>query len=176
MEKKPNASSNILIVDDEIGPRESLRMILKTNYNVHCVDNGNAAIQMVQRNQIDIVTLDLKMPGLSGVDTLKQIRAIDPDVVVIIITGDGTLKSAIEAIRYGVFDYIPKPFNVPEIMAIIERGIQRRRLNVKIRQLVSDVFDQHMVEKAAPQSNSLLERALPAIGESGEEWRAGPSC
>ncbi len=173
MEKKSNTSSNILIVDDEIGPRESLRMILKTNYNIRCVDNGNAAIQMVQRNQVDIVTLDLKMPGLSGVDTLKQIRAIDPDVIVIIITGDGTLRSAIEAIRYGAFDYISKPFSVPEIMSIIERGIQRRRLNVKIRQLVSDGLDQQMVQKEDSQSHFFPERGLYAIRESEKEWRAG---
>jgi putative two-component system response regulator len=164
MESKANASG-ILIVDDEIGPRESLRMILKTNYNVHCVDNGYAAIQMVQQNQMDIVTLDLKMPGLSGIDTLKQIRAIDPDVMVIIITGYGTLKSAIEAIRYGVFDYIPKPFNVPEIMAIIERGIQRRRLNVKIKEVVSDFFNQHL-QRPASDSNFLLEKGLPGMADS----------
>jgi DNA-binding NtrC family response regulator len=128
-----NNSPNILIVDDEIGPRESLRMILKPNYNVFTVENGNAAIQMIQQIAMDVVTLDLKMPGISGIDTLKEIRMIDPDVMIIIITGYGTLKSAIEAIRYGVFDYIPKPFNVPEIISIIDKSVQRRKLNLKIK-------------------------------------------
>src|SRR5512143_4081687 len=103
METKVNAP-NILIVDDEIGPRESLRMILKPYYNIFTAESGYAAIQMVQQVGLDVVTLDLKMPGISGIDTLKQIRGIDQEVMVIIITGYGTLQSAIEAIRYGVFD------------------------------------------------------------------------
>jgi len=137
---------NVLIVDDEIGPRESLRMILKPNYNIFTVENGNAAIQMVQQIPMDVVTLDLKMPGLSGIDTLKEIRMIDPDLMIIIITGYGTLKSAIEAIRYGVFDYIPKPFNVPEIISIIDKSVQRRRLNLKIREVIGRFFDQPLKE------------------------------
>ena len=140
METKNNLA-NILIVDDEIGPRESLRMILKPNYNVFTVENGNAAIQMIQEVAMDVVTLDLKMPGISGIDTLKEIRMIDPDVMIVIITGYGTLKSAIEAIRYGVFDYIPKPFNVLEIISIIDKSAQRKRLNMKIKEEVSKYFD-----------------------------------
>ncbi|NWF91992.1 MAG: response regulator [Syntrophaceae bacterium] len=140
MEAKPNVP-NVLIVDDEIGPRESLRMILKANYNVFAVENGNAAIQMVQQIPMDVVTLDLKMPGLSGIDTLKELRLIDPDLMIIIITGYGTLKSAIEAIRYGVFDYIPKPFNVPEIISIIDRSVQRRKLNLKIKEVIGNFFE-----------------------------------
>jgi response regulator RpfG family c-di-GMP phosphodiesterase len=145
MEVKPNIP-NVLIVDDEIGPRESLRMILKSNYNVFTVENGNAAIQMVQQIRMDAVTLDLKMPGLSGIDTLKEIRMIDPDLMIIIITGYGTLKSAIEAIRYGVFDYIPKPFNVPEIISIIDKSVQRRRLNLKIKEAIGNFFDAPLKE------------------------------
>jgi putative two-component system response regulator len=132
METKVNAPK-ILVVDDEIGPRESLRMILKPNYSVCTVENGYAAIQMVKQTEPDIITMDLKMPGISGIDALKEIRQIAPDVIVIIITGYGTLQSAIEAIRYGVFDYISKPFNVPEIMSIIDKSVQRKKLNVKIK-------------------------------------------
>ncbi|MCX8119111.1 MAG: response regulator [Desulfobacterota bacterium] len=128
--------ANILIVDDEIGPRESLRMILKPHYNIFTAENGLAALQILKQHEIDVVTLDLRMPGMSGIETLKEIRAIDPDVMVIIITGYGTLNSAIEAIRYGVFDYIPKPFNVPEIICIIEKSVQRRRLNRKVKEMV----------------------------------------
>jgi len=62
---------------------------------------------MIQQVEMDVLTLDLKMPGMNGIETLKEIRMISPDVMVIIITGYGTLKTAIEAIRYGVFDYIP---------------------------------------------------------------------
>jgi response regulator RpfG family c-di-GMP phosphodiesterase len=155
MEAKVN-SPNILIVDDEIGPRESLRMILKPNYNVYTVENGYAAIQMIQQVEMDIVTLDLKMPGLSGIETLKEIRYIDPDVMVIIITGYGTLKSAIEAIRYGVFDYIPKPFNVPEILSIIDKSIQRRKLNRKVKEVLDNCFNQQLLKEPVADDDFTL--------------------
>jgi response regulator RpfG family c-di-GMP phosphodiesterase len=156
MESKTN-TSNILIVDDEIGPRESLRMVLKPNYNVYTVENGYAAIQMIQQVEIDVLTLDLKMPGMNGIDTLKEIRMISPDVMVIIITGYGTLKTAIEAIRYGVFDYIPKPFNVPEILTIIDKSIQRRRLNLKVKEVLGNCFNQQLLKEPVANSDSPLQ-------------------
>jgi putative two-component system response regulator len=141
METKTNAPK-ILIVDDEIGPRESLRMILKPHFNIFTAETGYAAVQMVGQTDLDVITLDLKMPGMAGIDTLKEIRAINPDVMVIIITGYGTLQSAIEGIRYGVFDYISKPFSVPEIMQIIDKAVNRKRLNLKIKEFLKTVFDE----------------------------------
>ncbi len=167
MEAKANAP-NILIVDDEIGPRESLRMILKPSYNVYAVENGYAAIQMIQQTEMDVLTLDLKMPGISGIDTLKEIRVIDPDVMVIIITGYGTLKSAIEAIRYGVFDYIPKPFNVPEILAIIDKSIQRRKLNLKVKEVLGNCLNQQLLKE--PAANSDFPLQIESKGTSNDKW------
>jgi len=141
METKTNAPK-ILIVDDEIGPRESLRMILKPHFNIFTAETGYAAVQMVGQTDLDVITLDLKMPGMAGIDTLKEIRAINPDVMVIIITGYGTLQSAIEGIRYGVFDYISKPFSVPEIMQIIDKAVNRKRLNLKIKEFLKTAFDE----------------------------------
>ncbi len=167
MEAKVN-TPNILIVDDEIGPRESLRMILKPNYNVYAVESGYAAIQMVQQVEMDVLTLDLKMPGISGIDTLKEIRTIDPEVMVIIITGYGTLKSAIEAIRYGVFDYIPKPFNVPEILSIIDKSIQRRKLNLKVKEVLGNCLHQQLVRDPVIDTDSPLQREI--TGVPGCKW------
>ena len=162
METKNNAP-NILIVDDEIGPRESLRMILKQNYNIFTVENGYAAIQMIQQTEMDVVTLDLKMPGISGIDTLKEIRGIDPDVMVIIITGYGTLKSAIEAIRYGVFDYISKPFNVPEIMCIIDKATQRRKLNSRVKDVLGQFFDNQLSKESVTDHGLFLPNEIKGI-------------
>ncbi len=167
MEAKVNAP-NILIVDDEIGPRESLRMILKPNYNVYAVESGYAAIQMVQQVDMDVLTLDLKMPGISGIDTLKEIRTIDPDVMVIIITGYGTLKSAIEAIRYGVFDYIPKPFNVPEILSIIDKSIQRRKLNLKVKEVLGNCLHQQLIKDPLIETDFPLQREI--AGGADGKW------
>jgi len=165
MEAKVNAP-NILIVDDEIGPRESLRMILKPNYNVYAVESGHAAIQIVQQVEMDVLTLDLKMPGISGIDTLKEIRTIDPEVMVIIITGYGTLKSAIEAIRYGVFDYIPKPFNVPEILSIIDKSIQRRKLNLKVKEVLGNCLHQQLVKDPIIDADFPLPKEVPGVTDS----------
>jgi len=164
METKNNAP-NVLIVDDEIGPRESLRMILKPYYNVFTVESGYAAIQMAQQVDLDVITLDLKMPGISGIDTLKELRSIDQEVMVIIITGYGTLQTAIEAIRYGVFDYIPKPFNVPEIMSIIDKAVQRRRLNVKVKGLLTHLFDPHSSKEPSPNFDALIQNGMKALTE-----------
>jgi putative nucleotidyltransferase with HDIG domain len=164
METKSNIP-NILIVDDEIGPRESLRMILKPYYNVFSVESGYAANQMIQQIEFDVITLDLKMPGISGIDTLKEIRRIDQDVMVIIVTGYGTLQSAIEAIRYGVFDYIPKPFNVPEIISMIDKAIQRRRLNLKIKGFLKNYFDQLPPKEPAIDSNISLHNGIKGVND-----------
>ncbi len=167
MEAKVNVP-NILIVDDEIGPRESLRMILKPNYNVYAVENGYAAIQMVQQVEMDVLTLDLKMPGISGIDTLREIRTIDPEVMIIIITGYGTLKSAIEAIRYGVFDYIPKPFNVTEILSIIDKSVQRRRLNLKVKEVLGTCLQQQLMKEPILDGDFALPKEANGVTDS--QW------
>ena len=168
MEMKVNAP-NVLIVDDEIGPRESLRMILKPNYNIYTADNGHKALEMIQQTKMDVVTLDLKMPEISGIDTLKEIRQLDPEVMVIVITGFGTLKTAIEAIRYGVFDYIPKPFNVPEIIAIIGKSVQRKKLNTKVKEVISQVSGQPLFDDLGAQNGFCLPKEMTGDFHSG--WR-----
>ena len=170
MENKTNAP-NILIVDDEIGPRESLRMILKPYYNVFTVESGYAAIQMVQQIEFDVITLDIRMPGISGIDTLKEIRKYDSNVIVIIITGYATLPSAIDSIRYGVFDYFSKPFNVPEIMSIIEKSIQRRRLNLKVTGLLRSTIDQHLIHEPITDSEIFFNHEINGMNHT--KWDDG---
>jgi len=168
MEMKANAP-NVLIVDDEIGPRESLRMILKPNYNIYTADNGHKALEMIKQIKMDVVTLDLKMPEISGIDTLKEIRHVDPEVMVIIVTGFGTLKTAIEAIRYGVFDYIPKPFNVPEIISIISKSVQRRKLNLKIKEVISQASDPPLFDEMVADQTFRLPKEMS--GDLQSKWR-----
>ncbi len=130
---------SILIVDDEAGPRESLRMILKSIYKIYTAANGKEALALIQKENIDLVTLDLNMPGLSGIDVLKEIKKIRSDVEVIIITGYGTLKNAHEVIRYGAGDFISKPFNVADIISIISKSFERRNYNLKINYLIQQI-------------------------------------
>jgi DNA-binding NtrC family response regulator len=130
---------SILIVDDEVGPRESLRMILKPIYEIYTAANGDEALQVLSKEHIDLVTLDLRMPGLSGIDVLREIKKIKADVEVIVITGYGTLTNAQEAIRYGAGDFISKPFNVADIISIISKSFERRNYNLKIKNLIQQI-------------------------------------
>jgi len=102
------------------------------------------------------------MPGMAGIDTLKEIRGINPDVMVIIITGYGTLQSAIEGIRYGVFDYISKPFSVPEIMQIIDKAVNRKRLNLKIKEFLKTFFDEPSPDSEA-NPNLLIQGSIQGL-------------
>ncbi len=129
----------VLIVDDEVGPRESLRMILKPIYEVFTAADGQEALKLIQDKNIDLVTLDLKMPGLSGIDVLREIKKFHSDIEVIVITGYGTLTNAQEAIRFGAGDFISKPFNVADIIAIVSKSFERRTYNLKIKNLIHQI-------------------------------------
>lgn len=130
--------AHILVVDDELGPRESLKTILNPYYNVHVAERGNQAIEVLKKQPVDLVTLDLKMPGLTGINVLEKVKQYDPDIEAIIITGYGSLDTAIEGLRLGAFDYISKPFDVNHILALVKRGLDRRRAKAKLKQVKSD--------------------------------------
>ena len=143
---------NILVVDDEMGPRESLKMILNPYYNVLVADRGAQAIEMLKRHPVDLVTLDLKMPGLTGINVLEKVKAHDPDIEAIIITGYGSLDTAIEGLRLGAFDYISKPFDVNHILSLVRRGLERRTAKAKLRQVKSDFLSNVSHELRTPLS------------------------
>ena len=128
----------VLVVDDEFGPRESLRMILNPLYEVHTASDGQEALRLIGEKNYDVVTLDLRMPGLSGIDVLKEIKKLRPDTEVIIITGYGSLENASEAIRLGTGDFISKPFNVADIISTVAKSIERRKYKLKIKSLVEN--------------------------------------
>ena len=125
----------ILVVDDEFGPRESLRMILKPLYEVYTASDGQEALRLIGDKDIDVVTLDLNMPGLSGIEVLKEIKKLRPNTEVIIVTGYGSLENASEAIRFGAGDFISKPFDVADIISIVAKSFERRNFNLKIKGL-----------------------------------------
>ncbi len=133
------STGSILIVDDEVGPRESLRMILKPIYEVHTAENGEEAIKFISQKKVDLVTLDINMPGLPGIEALKEIKKLQPEVEVMIVTGYGTLTNAREAIRFGAGDFISKPFNVADIIAVVSKAFERRTYNMNIKNLVQEI-------------------------------------
>lgn len=133
------SKGTILVVDDEIGPRESLKMILKPFYKIETAENGIKALEILQEKEIDLVTLDLKMPGPNGGEVLKEIKHKNPDIEVLIITGYGSLKSAIDGIRYGACDYLIKPFNISEIVTIINKALSRRKKLKELKTFLNEI-------------------------------------
>lgn len=143
---------HILVVDDEMGPRESLKMILNPYYNVHVAERGGQAVDLLGKFPVDLVTLDLKMPGFTGIHVLEKVKKHDPDIEAIIITGYGSLDTAIEGLRLGAFDYISKPFDVNHILSLVRRGIERRGAKAKLRQVKSDFLSNVSHELRTPLS------------------------
>lgn len=144
--------ANILIVDDEMGPRESLKMILKPYFNVYTAERGGQAIEILNQTPIDLVTLDLRMPGLSGTKVLEKIKQRDPDIEAIIITGYGSMDTAIEGLRLGAFDYISKPFDVNHILALVRRALERRNARLRLREIKSEFLANISHELRTPLS------------------------
>jgi DNA-binding response OmpR family regulator len=122
---------SVLIVDDEFGVRESLKMILKPYYEIHTAADGEEALKILKERKIDLITLDLNMPKLSGIETLREIRKIDSEVPVVIITGYGTERDQKEALLYGARAFISKPCNIRQIINAID-GIIGGRIEEKV--------------------------------------------
>lgn len=133
--------ATVLVVDDERGPRESLRMILSPLYRVLAVASGTEAVEVLRTTPVDVVTLDLAMPGLRGPELMKGIRGEFPDVELIVITGHGTLESATAGIRWGVSDYLQKPFDVMQVTAAVYRALGRRRGRSRLVRFLEELGD-----------------------------------
>lgn len=120
--------NKVLVVDDELSVREAIRIILKDNYDVILMDSGEAALEYLKFNDVSLVFLDILMPGMSGLEALKIIRARTNPPEVVIVTATRTVKNAVEAMKHGAFEYVTKPFDVDELKLIAGRAIDNRRL------------------------------------------------
>ena len=119
----------ILIIDDEEVVLDSCKLILRNeNYQLTTVSDGEMGLEVLGEIEPDLVFVDLKMPGLSGFEVITKIKEIDPNIVIIVITGFSTVSSAVEAMKNGAFDFLPKPFSPDEFRLITSRGLDRRRL------------------------------------------------
>ncbi len=125
MDNKPS----ILVVDDELIVRDSLTdWLAEDGYDVSAVKNGKEAIKSIQEKDWDILLVDLKMPGLSGLDVLSRVKEINPEIPVIIMTAYATVDTAVEAIKKGAYDYITKPFNPEEITLTLRKIVAHQKL------------------------------------------------
>ncbi len=127
---------HILVVDDEKVVREGCRRVLcGQDYDVLTAENGEQAIKILSQDYVDIMLLDLKMPVMSGEEVLEAVRSSHPQIPVIIITGHGTIDTAVECMKKGAYDFITKPFQIDQFLLTIERAVEKRRLEDQARQL-----------------------------------------
>lgn len=122
-------SARILIIDDEEVVLDSCTQILKgSGYKLATANDGTHGLEQVKEFQPDLVFVDLKMPGISGFEVLDKIHEVDPTIVTVVITGFATVGSAVDAMKKGAYDFLPKPFTPDEFRLITRRGIERRKL------------------------------------------------
>jgi two-component system, sensor histidine kinase and response regulator len=120
---------SVIIIDDEESMRDSCTMILKKDgFETITADNGEEGLQKIKELHPDIALVDLKMPGISGLNVLERIQSIDPHILPIVITGYATVESAVEAMKKGAYDFLPKPFTPEELRVIIRRGLEKIKL------------------------------------------------
>ncbi len=148
--------TTILVVDDERGVRQSFNMVLKDDYLVLLAATGAEALKIIERNPVDLVLLDILLPDVKGLDLLKQIKAIDPRVEVIMVTAVKEIQTAVQAIKLGAYEYIMKPFVVDDIVIAVSRALEKRRLIKEVTYLRHELKRYQPFEKMVGQDPQLL--------------------
>lgn len=170
----------LLIIDDEKNIREGLGANFEMEgYNVKLAENGQQGLEFISKGDIDLVITDLRMPGISGEEVLRKVTTETPGIPVIVLTGHGSIDSAVDAMRNGAYDFLTKPLNLDQLTMIVKRALQARELSLQHKQLKKEVekdmaFDKmigksaemqkvfEMIKKVASSKASVL-----ITGESG---------
>jgi DNA-binding NtrC family response regulator len=124
---------SVLIVDDEVGARESLKMILKNDYEVLLARDAEEGFAQIKKHSPDVILLDIILPDLDGLKVLERIKQSDPDIIVIMITATKTVKTAVEAMKLGAYDYVTKPFDIDELRLLITRSLSTKALEQEVK-------------------------------------------
>ncbi|HET9488601.1 MAG TPA: sigma-54 dependent transcriptional regulator [Methylomirabilota bacterium] len=122
----------VLVVDDEEGVRASVRAILEDTCDVLEAEHGGAALELLKAHEIDLVMLDQRMPGEPGIELLPRVKAFDPTIVVVLATAVRDVRTAVEAMRLGAYDYLVKPFDVDDIILLVRRALEKRALEREV--------------------------------------------
>ena len=126
------SKQTILVVDDEAGPRESLKRILSPSHEVICADSSQQALDILGSRKVALVTIDLHMPGMRGEDLMRTTRTEYPSVEIIVITGNSSVQTAVEGLRLGISDYISKPFDVGQVSDAVRRALTRKQSRTRL--------------------------------------------
>jgi DNA-binding NtrC family response regulator len=141
----------ILVVDDDAGVRESFRLILEDGFEIRDAPDGPQALDIVKTSQVDVVLLDIRLPEMDGIEVLERIKALDEGVEVILVTAVKTVRTAVAAMKAGAFDYLTKPFDEEELLALIGRALERRTLAREVVYLRSELAQRHDFDELVGQ-------------------------
>jgi len=155
--------ARILVVDDEVGPRESLRMLLKPAYEVRTADGPRAALDELGPFRPDLVILDIKMPGMDGLEVLRRIKAVDPAIEVVMITAYASLETVKQALSYGAFEYLIKPFSRQDLEETVRRALRRRQADLGQRGQIAELVRE--MRSLAAKTRELEEAARREAAE-----------
>jgi len=175
--------ARILVIDDEESMRVGcVQTLTGEGYKAESAENGIVGLEMARKKSFDVVILDLRMPGMDGMEVLAKLKEYDPSVVVVVITGYASIESAVEAMRRGAYDFLPKPFTPEALLAIIERAADKKRLaleNVCLRLELDErmgpdaivgrsaamVTVAELVNKVAPTNSTVLICGQTGVGK-----------
>ena len=142
-----------LVVDDEESVRTLLRRALeRAGYHVLTAASGRDALDMMSQGRVEVMLLDVKMPGLSGLDVLLQVHAEHPETAIIMVTGMADVNTGVEAMKMGAHGYVVKPFDLDDILVRVGKGVERRYLTLQLRD-----YEQNLEDKVAEQRKQLHE-------------------
>lgn len=147
----------ILVVDDELGARESLSVILEDDYKVVSVASGKEALEALKKAQVDLVLLDVHMPDMDGIEVLKKIKELDEEVDVVMVSALNMARRAVDAIKLGAYDYITKPYEPEEILSTAARVMDRRNVYRELDYLRRQVEESRGFDKIISQNKTMLE-------------------
>lgn len=153
----PKAKATILVVDDEEALRDSMRMLLSSDYNLFFASNGKKALDLVKKESPDLVLLDIRLPEIDGLEVLSRIKDIDPEIDVIMLTAMNTVSYAVDAMKKGASDYITKPFDIEVIQTVIEKILEGRALKKENIYLKEEIEKKFQFEKIVGRSRKMKE-------------------
>jgi DNA-binding NtrC family response regulator len=163
MAEKKSAPQSIMIVDDELIVRESLtKWFRQDGYRVESAEDANHALKLMNEGPWDLALLDIKMPGMSGLDLQKRLKEIDKNTSVIMITAFASVESAVQALKEGAFDYVTKPIDPEHLSHLVTNALKQRKLveeNVQLREQISDIAKANEIVGESQQVQKVIELA-----------------
>ncbi len=147
----------VLVVDDEQGVRESLRLVLRDTYDVVAVADGEEALRRVASEPFDAVLLDIVMPGIDGLTVLERLKGLRPELPVVMVTATRTVKTAVTAIKLGAYDYIEKPFDLDELRIVLANATRTAALQREVNELRAEVGRRYQLGNIVGRSKAMQE-------------------